>query len=64
MEGIGFAILPYYCVYEEIESGEIKMIADFKGIKDGYQAVIIQDKKSNDEINKFIKLLKENKLKY
>ena len=40
------------------------MIADFKGIKDGYQAVIIQDKKSNDEINKFIKLLKENKLKY
>ena len=60
-EGIGFAILPYYCVHEEVKAGEIKVICDFRGFKDGYQVIITKDKKDGDEIQKFLEILKLNK---
>ena len=64
MEGIGFSILPYYCVHEEVESGEIKIISDFRGFKDGYQVVVTKDKRDGDEIQKFMELLKENRIEF
>lgn len=63
-EGIGFAILPYYCVHEEVKAGEIKVISDFRGFKDGYQVIITKDKKDGDEIQKFLEILKLNKIDF
>jgi DNA-binding transcriptional LysR family regulator len=64
MEGIGFSIQPYYCVYEEIKKGKVNVVYDFKEERDGYQAVITTDKKDSDEIVKFISLLKSNKIEF
>ena len=64
MEGLGFSILPYYCVHEEVENGKMSIISDFKGLKDGYQAVVTIDKKDGDEVQKFLELLKDNKIDF
>ena len=62
-EGMGFCILPYFCVHEELSNGELELLLDFKSFKDGYQAVIAMDKIENSELKKFIKFLKTFKIK-
>lgn len=62
-EGMGFCILPYFCVHEELANGELQLLLDFKSFKDGYQAVIAMDKIENVELKKFIKFLKIFKIK-
>lgn len=56
-EGFGYTILPYYCVYPEIESGDFHVIEEFDN-NDGYQIVITKDKAENQEVIKFVKQLK------
>lgn len=56
---MGFAILPYYCVYEEIEDKTYFPIVSFNEYKNGYQAVVVRDKADKLEITKFIEFLKE-----
>lgn len=58
-EGLGFTILPYHCVHEDVEKGELQIIADFDELKDGYQAVLTYDKLNNLEINKFLNFLQK-----
>lgn len=58
LEGMGFTIIPYHCVYKEILKKELFAIEDFKKFKDGYQIVYAKDKEENSELNKFIQFIK------
>ncbi len=62
IEGLGFTILPYYSVYKEIETGELKVVDDFEDFKTGYQIVFTVDKKDNAEIKKFVEYVKQFKI--
>ncbi|MGM0509412.1 MAG: LysR family transcriptional regulator [Fusobacteriota bacterium] len=61
IEGLGFTILPYYCVYKEILSGEMKVLHDFENKKNtnGYQVVKLSDKSQKEETEQFINFIKE-----
>lgn len=64
IEGVGFTILPYYCVYKEIENEEMQVIADFKDKKNtnGYQLVKLSKKYQKREVEEFIKFIEKFKL--
>ncbi|MCK5779457.1 MAG: LysR family transcriptional regulator [Psychrilyobacter sp.] len=57
-EKVGNAVLPYYSVYEEVKSGEFKIIEKIDEVTDGYQIAITKDKRSLLEIIKFINFIK------
>jgi len=61
IEGVGFTILPYYCVYKEIKNKEMRIIFDYKDKKNsnGYQIVKISNKYQKKEINKFIEFVQK-----
>lgn len=61
-EGVGNVVLPYYTVYEEIKSGEFKVIEKVSEVSDGYQIAITKDKRSLLEIIKFINFTKNFKI--
>ncbi len=58
-EGMGYTILPYYCVSEELKTGRFHLIEDFNENKDGYQIVTTKDKAENAENKKFINFVKD-----
>ncbi len=58
-EGMGYTILPYYCVSEELKDGRFYLIEDFNENKDGYQIVTTKDKSENAENKKFINFVKD-----
>lgn len=58
-EGMGYTILPYYCVSEELKMGRFHLIEDFNENKDGYQIVTTKDKAENAENKKFINFVKD-----
>lgn len=64
LEGMGFTIIPYHCVYKEILKKELFAIEDFKKFKDGYQIVYAKDKEENSELNKFIQFIKSFDIGY
>ena len=43
-EGLGYTILPYYCVSNEVEEEEFIIIEDFMENKDGYQIIVTKDR--------------------
>lgn len=57
-EKMGYAILPYYCVVDEIKSGEFFPIVNFSNYKDGYQAVILKGNQDK-EVLETIEFLKK-----
>ena len=61
-EGVGNVVLPYYTVYEEIKTGEFKVIEKINEVSDGYQIAITKDKRSLLEIIKFINFTKNFKI--
>ena len=61
-EGVGNVVLPYYTVYEEIKTGEFKVIEKISEVSDGYQIAITKDKRSLLEIIKFINFTKNFKI--
>lgn len=58
-EGMGYTMLPYYCVSKEIKDGKFFLIEDFNENKDGYQIVVTKDKGESPEIKKFTIFVKE-----
>lgn len=58
-EGMGYTMLPYYCVSKEIKDGKFFLIEDFNENKDGYQIVVTRDKGEAPEIKKFNVFVKE-----
>ncbi len=56
--GLGFAVLPYYSVYEEIDKGTLKVIHSFDKSEDKFQIVLIRENEDKDGIDKFIKFVK------
>ena len=58
-EGMGYTMLPYYCVSKEIKDGKFFLIEDFNENKDGYQIVVTKDKGESPEIKKFTVFVKE-----
>ena len=59
-EGLGYTILPYYCVSKEVENGSFRVFEDFTENKDGYQIVITKDRADNPESKKFVDFVKNN----
>ena len=57
-QGLGFAILPYYSVYEEVEKGVLKTIHSFEKSEDRFQIVLIRENEDKEGINKFVEFLK------
>ena len=57
-QGLGFAILPYYSVYEEVENGVLKNIHSFEKSEDRFQIVLIRENEDKEGINKFVEFLK------
>lgn len=57
-QGLGFAILPYYSVYEEVEKGILKTIHSFEKSEDRFQIVLIRENEDKEGINKFVEFLK------
>ena len=56
--GLGFAILPYYSVYEEVEKGILKTIHSFEKSEDRFQIVLIRENEDKEGISKFVEFLK------
>lgn len=61
-EEVGNVILPYYSVYKEIESGELKVIERVESVHDSYHMVITKDKRALLEIIKFINFTQSFKI--
>lgn len=59
-EGLGFTVLPYYCVSKEAENGSFQIIEDFNEDQDGYQIVVTKDRADNPESRKFVEYVKNN----
>lgn len=59
IERMGYSILPYYCVYDELLTKKLYTILSFEEYKNGYQAVVVKDKLDKYEINLFIDFIKD-----
>ena len=59
-EGLGYTILPYYCVSNEVEEEEFIIIEDFMENKDGYQIIVTKDRADSVESRKFVDFVKNN----
>ena len=60
--GLGFAVLPYYSVYEEIEKGALKVIHNFEKSEDKFQIAYIRENGEKSGISKFVKFVKNYKI--
>ena len=60
--GLGFAVLPYYSVYEEIVKGSLKIIHSFEKSEDKFQIVLIRENEDKEGINKFVEFLSNYKI--
>lgn len=60
--GFGFAVLPYYSVYEEIVKGSLNIIYSFEKSEDKFQIVLIRENENKEGINKFVDFLSEYKI--
>lgn len=60
--GLGFAVLPYYSVYEEIKKGTLKVIYNFEKSEDKFQIVFIRENEEKEGISKFVEFLESYKI--
>ena len=60
--GFGFAVLPYYSVYEEIVKGSLKVIHSFDKSEEKFQIVLIRENEDKEGISKFVDFLSNYKI--
>ena len=60
--GLGFAVLPYYSVYEEIKKGTLKVVYSFEKSEDKFQIVFIRENEEKEGITKFVEFLESYKI--
>ncbi|RRD40437.1 LysR family transcriptional regulator [Leptotrichia sp. OH3620_COT-345] len=60
--GLGFAVLPYYSVYEEITKGTLKVIHSFEKSEDKFQIVFVRENEDKEGITKFVEFLQNYKI--
>lgn len=60
--GLGFAVLPYYSVYEEVKEGSLKIIHSFEKSEDKFQIVFVRENEDKEGIMKFVDFLKNYKI--
>ena len=60
--GLGFAVLPYYSVYEEIIKGSLKVIHSFDKSEEKFQIVLIRENEDKEGISKFVDFLSNYKI--
>lgn len=60
--GIGFAVLPYYSVYEEILRGTLKIVHSFEKWEEKFQIVYIKENSEKEGIEKFVNFVKDYKI--
>lgn len=60
--GLGFAVLPYYSVYEEIKKRTLKVIYSFEKSEDKFQIVFIRENEEKEGITKFVEFLESYKI--
>ena len=61
-DGLGFAILPYYIVHEEVERGALKLVHKFEKSEDRFQIVLIRENEDKEGISKFVEFLENYKI--
>ena len=61
-DGLGFAILPYYSVHEEVERGALKLVHKFEKSEDRFQIVLIRENEDKEGISKFVEFLENYKI--
>ena len=61
-DGLGFAILPYYSVHEEVERGTLKLVHKFEKSEDRFQIVLIRENEDKEGISKFVEFLENYKI--
>lgn len=61
--GLGFAVLPYYSVYEEIRKGSLNLVHSFDNkSEDKFQIVLIRENEDKEGIDKFVDFLSKYKI--
>lgn len=55
--GVGFALVPYYCVYENIETNDFKILYRFSKSFNKFQIMYMKDRDSHSSLQKFIKFI-------
>ena len=60
--GLGFAVLPYYSVYEEILRGTLKIVHSFEKWEEKFQIVYIKENSEKEGIEKFVNFVKDYKI--
>lgn len=61
--GMGYSVVPYYFIYDEIERKEIKVIHKFEESDTKFKIIFEKEAKEKDLITNFIKYLKDFDLK-
>lgn len=62
LEKMGCAILPLYCVYEEVLNKKLHTLVSFEDFKNGYQAVVVKEQFEKEEIKTFVQFIKDFKI--
>lgn len=60
--GLGFAVLPYYSVYEDVMNGLMKVIHRFEKSENRFQIVLIRENEDKEGISKFVDFLTNYKI--
>lgn len=58
MGGMGISILPYYCVYKELQENKLQMVYKFDELVDKFQLVFLKENIDKEIIENFIKFFK------
>lgn len=57
--GLGYAVIPYYCAFENIEKKEFKIIHRFDKSYNKFQIMFLKENFSNDLIKDFVNFLRK-----
>lgn len=52
--GVGYAVVPYYCVYENLKNNEFKVMYRFKKSYNKFQIMYMRDRQKDKTLQKFI----------
>ena len=57
--GVGYAVLPYYCVHENLKYNEFKVMYRFTKSYNKFQIMYMRDNTTNDLITDFVSFVRK-----
>lgn len=61
--GMGYSIIPYFCVYNEVINGDIKVMHRFKETYTKFKIIYLKETKDKLLVGQFIKFIREFDIK-